>query len=156
MFHRDSEFAQTSECICCCWCGSFSTFTFGNSEGRLVSSCCHNLAVSTILITITSELHILCFAALLSLCIQISYWCCCRELYKIRRILIFISIMCNQEMFELGILPFSFAVVHCLSHDWVPISWVFIETWIWGWNNATVDLIFLRTEPQLLFFKHYV
>lgn len=66
--------------------------------------------------------------------------------------MIFISIMCNwEEILNWECCPSAFSVVHCLSHDWVPISWDVIETWIWGWNNATVDLILLRTEPQLLF-----
>lgn len=116
--HRGSEFAQTSECIHCCWCGSFNTYTLGNSEGMPISSYWHNLAVSSILITIASELQVLCFATLLSLCIQISHWCCCRELYKIRRILIFISIMCSWEMFELGIFPFSFCCC-TLTFTWL-------------------------------------
>lgn len=119
VLHRGSEFAQTSECIHCCWCGSFNTYTLGNSEGMLISSHWPNLAFSTILITITSELQVLCFATLPSLCMQISHWCCCRELSKIRGILIFISIMCSwEEMFELGILPFSFC---CCT---LPFTWL--------------------------------
>lgn len=157
VLHRDSEFAQTSESICCCWCGSFNIYTLASSEGMLISSSWPDLAVSTILITITSELQVLCFATWLSLCTQISHWCCCRELYKMRGILIFISIMCNwEEILNWEYCPSAFAVVHCLSHDWVPISWDVTETWIWSWNNATVDFILLRTEPQLLFFKPYV
>lgn len=157
VLHRGSEFAKTSECIHCCWCDSVNTYGLSNREGILISSSRPNLALSTILITITSELQVLCFATLLSLCIQISHWCCCRELYKIRGILIFISIMGNWEVIlNWEYFPSAFAVVHCISHDWVPISWDVTETWIWGWNNDTVDLILMRTEPQLLFFKHYV
>lgn len=118
-----------------------------------------NLAVSTILITITSEPLILCFAILLFLCMQISHWCCCRELYKKSRISKCITIMCNwEEMFELGILPFSFCCC-TLPFIWLSAHQLRFCTdlcWIWGWNSATMDLILLRTEFQLLFFKCYV
>lgn len=97
VLHRGSEFARKSECIHCCWCGSSNTYTLGNTESMLISSYWPNLAVSTILSTITSELQVLCFVTLPSLCMQISHWCCCGELSEIRGVLIFISIMCSRE-----------------------------------------------------------
>lgn len=118
-----------------------------------------NLAVPAVLITVSSEPLVLCFAILLSWCVQRSHWWCCRELYRESRILKFITIVCNwEEMFEVGILPFPFCCCAlpfiCLSaHQLRFCTNLF---WIWGWNSATMDLILLRTETQLLFFNHYV